>query len=1113
MEAIKRAIDTPPPRRRGFIITPVAYGVGAIVLVALIGGIAAYFFILRGSDVERGTRALVEAFSKRRIIEPRLSGGFKAAPYNRDGSDRTGIDESQLNKARDLVTEAAATGDAPALLAYGRLSLLDGKGPAALSRIREAVKRLPDSADAYNDLGVCLMEQEKIEAALAEFESALKCSPQMPEALFNRALCYEKLLLRDEAREGLIQLSNIERDKGWLREINERVATLSRPITQRKPDDEVVSAFNNAIEAADEDKARQISEENFEAIRKHVLINLWARQLESAVNREQDQAERYLSQIEFIGATFASQRNDREISDGAQYLRSLPKDERPAELTLIRDYKAGLGAFEARRLEEAQSAWERLTRAFESRGNSAFAETARFVVAQCHYSSKRIARSVEILQECRRRIEGRKWPYHRARVLLQLAIGYSRLGRDSLSIKECEQAIGLGANARENQAKAFQFLSLPYWHVGDLDTALARLRDSTHLYMEQSASRDRLDNLAYNHYQLADIHGLRNEHGLALLHAQKALEYAEEAENYTYSSEFASVCAVTHARLNQFDNAEMDLKRAFEYAGKLQPGRARDATEAFLHTNGGEVAQIKGDLQRALDSFAAAASLASRDQGNILPQINVLSGRAGALAASAQMKEAQSNLMRAVALIESYRISIDSRDQRSKFLGASQGVFDKLIWLNGASLGRREEAFQMSERSRARTLLEEMSRGQNDPSDPPAVPPALSLLRSQLPADLMVLEYSITSEGSLLFLVANSVFEMVRLPVTAEELDARVADYLSDIKNLAPLSEVNSKAQALYKVLVEPASRYLASHTLCIVPDKALQFLPFGALVDASGKYLVESHSITYAPSSATLIGCVVRGRSKPPVAQDRMLAVGNPQFRPDRFPKLDSLPDAAAEAQEAAAAYQPNSICLTGSEATEPAVRAALTTCTVAHLAVHCLVDEASPWLAALVLADQAPATDGISVGSDRPQHQSGSATNQPDSKRSGSPTNPTGLDNPGDGLLYLDEVYKLTLPNTRLVVLSACESGLGRYYRGEGMVSLVRPFLAAGVPTVVPSLWRVSSASTAQLMINFERQRKLPRSTTADALSEAQRQMAMSDSFGHPYFWAAFIVVGANY
>ena len=269
MAAMKRPAPTPPPTR-AYIVTPAVLGVCLIVVVGLLGGIAGMPFIPQGSDVERGNRALVAAFSKRRIIEPRLSGGFKAAPYNRDGSDRTGIDESQLNKARDLVTEAAATGDAPALLAYGRLSLLDGKGPAALSRIREAVKRLPDSPDAYNDLGVCLMEQENIEAALAGFESALKCSPQMPEAMFNRALCYEKLLLRDEAREGLIQLSNIERDKGWLREINERVATLSRPIAQRKPDDEVVSAFNNAIEAADQDKARQISEENFEAIRKHV---------------------------------------------------------------------------------------------------------------------------------------------------------------------------------------------------------------------------------------------------------------------------------------------------------------------------------------------------------------------------------------------------------------------------------------------------------------------------------------------------------------------------------------------------------------------------------------------------------------------------------------------------------------------------------------------------------------------------------------------------------------------------------------------------------------------------------------------------------------------------
>jgi len=100
--------------------------------------------------------------------------------------------------------------------------------------------------------------------------------------------------------------------------------------------------------------------------------------------------------------------------------------------------------------------------------------------------------------------------------------------------------------------------------------------------------------------------------------------------------------------------------------------------------------------------------------------------------------------------------------------------------------------------------------------------------------------------------------------------------------------------------------------------------------------------------------------------------------------------------------------------------------------------------------------------------------------------------------------------LPQTRLVVLSACESGAGRYYDGEGMIGISRPFIAKGVPLVVASLWPVDSDATAALMINFHKSRKS--GSTADALALAQRAMLHgSDSrYRHPYFWAPFVTVG---
>ncbi len=95
--------------------------------------------------------------------------------------------------------------------------------------------------------------------------------------------------------------------------------------------------------------------------------------------------------------------------------------------------------------------------------------------------------------------------------------------------------------------------------------------------------------------------------------------------------------------------------------------------------------------------------------------------------------------------------------------------------------------------------------------------------------------------------------------------------------------------------------------------------------------------------------------------------------------------------------------------------------------------------------------------------------------------------------------------------MVLSACQSGAGRYFDGEGTIGISRPFIAKGVPLVVASLWPVDSDATAQLMINFHKSRKSGLST-ADALAFAQQAMLRgSDSrYRHPYFWAPFVTVG---
>jgi CHAT domain-containing protein len=117
-----------------------------------------------------------------------------------------------------------------------------------------------------------------------------------------------------------------------------------------------------------------------------------------------------------------------------------------------------------------------------------------------------------------------------------------------------------------------------------------------------------------------------------------------------------------------------------------------------------------------------------------------------------------------------------------------------------------------------------------------------------------------------------------------------------------------------------------------------------------------------------------------------------------------------------------------------------------------------------------------------------------------------PTGKE---DGVLYGFEVLAMKLP-AQLIVLSACETGLGKVFPGEGSVSLTRNFMLAGANNVVSSLWQVSDASTQKLMVNFYGQLIQYNGLNYSlALLEAKKKL-IREGFAHPYYWSAFLLHG---
>jgi CHAT domain-containing protein len=282
--------------------------------------------------------------------------------------------------------------------------------------------------------------------------------------------------------------------------------------------------------------------------------------------------------------------------------------------------------------------------------------------------------------------------------------------------------------------------------------------------------------------------------------------------------------------------------------------------------------------------------------------------------------------------------------------------------------------------------------------------------------------------------------------------------------------------------------------TLIISADGALHRLPWCVLKRRERKYLLEELTIAYVPSARSL---VERRTNTDQPHEGGWLAVGGVDYGVgDRFA---SLPGAAPEAkmvdelfrQFLSAKQQNESISLlSGREATKEKVLQLLPTCRFVHIATH-----------------------GDFFQNDNDAFSVHDATGALDSSLAFAGANDD-LTKGINSLLTAEEIHHLDLSDVDLMVLSACDTGLGHIRAGQGLIGLPGAIDRSGVGTLVSALWKVDDRSTAVLMERFYRAllpniRALP---TAAALREAQLNMLQQadGAFAHPYFWAAWTVTG---
>lgn len=270
----------------------------------------------------------------------------------------------------------------------------------------------------------------------------------------------------------------------------------------------------------------------------------------------------------------------------------------------------------------------------------------------------------------------------------------------------------------------------------------------------------------------------------------------------------------------------------------------------------------------------------------------------------------------------------------------------------------------------------------------------------------------------------------------------------------APAS--SAAARKLYSLLLKPVLPYLNTELVYISPDNVLNYLPFEALQDEKGRYFIEDHAVAYTPSANILKVCMDKERHR----KGSILALGNPNLKNPAF----RLVHAEEEVRALQSLFSKADV-LTFDEATEDALKAHAADCDILHLACHGELNHDDPMLSSLRLA--------------------------PDTK--------------DDGYLHAGEVFEMNL-SASLVVLSACNSGLGELSMGNELMGLTRGIFAAGVPSVVASLWTVDDRSTAFLMERFYT--NLQTMNKAEALRQAK--LATMKQYPSPFHWAPFCLQG---
>lgn len=1067
-------------------LSPIPVTVGVFILIAF-GGFAIWK-IFRKSSEQDAMVSFNKAYEKERPLESRISGLNYAPTNNLRGKAKEKVDTTERNLARSIALTNASQNPTPENLhSLGRIYLAEKNFDEAIVQLEKAEQSAPQNAEILSDLGVGYLERGKrlsdgskldsIAKALQTIDKALQLNPNLLEARFNKAIALQEINSIEEAKKAWRDYLELDSNSKWADEARQYLELLGEAQPE-KTREIVLEEFLNAYRNKDDDLAWKISSLNREMIKGKLIPQQLA--LEFLKASDNDQKKEFLEALKYAGALENQKRKDSYFSEIAQFYantsasqQSLLKDAQEAmlqgfDLSLHNDYEPAHQKF-----KQAQDLFTQANDVWEAK----LAEYwAAFEFELYHPDLVEYKNYLATLAEfCRQK----NYNWFLAEVYIWQGVAAEESTEYSKAIEYHKKAEQLCEEISEiyNLEKTLSILADEYTKLRQYDRALDFFQKSLALSVKypETSSRQKWRTLNTG---AAVLYSLKY-YAASIAFEEEALAIGEQTKDRGFSSDAILKLGVIYGQQQKYDEAVKYLNQSIELAESLNEESTVKKYSAEPYRQLGNIKRLSGDCDGALEYYekAVESSMASNKPKEY-------AARKGRLLCYVEQKNdsaLESEIPVVLNLFEENRQKITEESIRNTFFDNEQDVYDLAINYKYLK-GDYKEAYNLSEVSHSRSLLDLLKNGGKFSDEDaeinlpqPAAPLKLDDIENSISDKVQIVQYAVLDDKVLIWLIKRNELSVFDSQIAANELNEKVDSYLRNLSDQSEDSseEVGNLSKQLYQILIAPVREKLdPQKQIVFVPDKFLFRLPFQSLISpVEEKYLVEDFTIFYSPSANVFLVSSDKAKKEAPNKNEKLLAIGNPSFDRNEFPDLPSLPSAEKEAADAANIYV-NPIKLVKENANEKNIKQDFPKADIVHFAGHYVVNNASPLRSFLLLAG-----------------------------------------NGDEAALSNYELIKENLaPHTKLIILSACQTGVERYYNGEGMIGAARVFLGMGIPLVVASQWQVDSEATRILMTKFHQYRKQKKLPSAVALRHAQIDMlnAQDKNFRKPYYWAAFAPIG---